>query len=271
MPARNRAYWKLPAGVTRGLWEYVHSRHIADDYDAYFAYNKLFDFDEQVLARWLDPTETPGAIVADLGCGTGRALTPLVRRGFRGLAVDLSSRMLSIVQAKAASENLPIDCVKANLVELDGLADASVSHAICMFSTLGMIQGRANRLQALTHVQRILKPRGRFVLHVHNYWFNLYDPGGPWWLFKNLLRASIVRDIEPGDKFFPYRGLANMYLHVFRRSELVRDLRQAGFRTLEVIPLHPRRIRALKAPWLFGRLRANGWIVVSQKDSPAKA
>ena len=265
MPNGERPYWKLPAGMTRGLWEYVHSDHIADDYDAYFAYNKLFDFDEQVLSRWLDADAAPGAVVADLGCGTGRALAPLVRRGFRGLAIDLSSRMLGIVRAKAAKQKLPIDCLKANIVELDCLADETALHAICMFSTLGMIRGRENRRRALAHVWRIMQPGGVFVLHVHNYWFNLYDPGGPWWLIKNLLRAHLVRDIEAGDKFFPYRGLANMYLHVFTRSELVRDLKLAGFQPLEVIALHPRRIRALKAPWFFGRLRANGWIVVSRK------
>jgi ubiquinone/menaquinone biosynthesis C-methylase UbiE len=264
-----RPYWKLPAGLTRGLWEYVHAEHIADDYDAYFAHNSLFDFDEQVIARWLDPTEKSyqqtAAIVADLGCGTGRALLPLVRRGFRGLAVDLSSRMLGIVRQKAIAENLPIDCLKANLVELDGLADEAVDHAICLFSTLGMIRGSANRRAALAHVSRVLRPGGVFVLHVHNYWYNLYDPGGPWWVVSNWLRAKFVGDIEAGDKFFPYRGLANMYLHVFTRRELTQMLKSVGLRPVEIIALHPQRIRALHAPWFFGRLRANGWIVVSRK------
>ena len=42
-------FWRLPAGVTRGLWDYVHSDVIADDYDNYFAYNRLFDLDMQVV------------------------------------------------------------------------------------------------------------------------------------------------------------------------------------------------------------------------------
>ena len=107
----------------------------ADDYDDYFAFNSLFEHDEQVLARHLRP---PG-LVADLGCGTGRALVPLVKAGHRGLAIDLSEPMLKVVQEKADLDELPIDCLQANLVELDALADHSVDHAICMFSTLGMI------------------------------------------------------------------------------------------------------------------------------------
>ncbi len=259
MPSSShRPHWQRPPGVSRGTWDYVHSTSVAEDYDDYFAFNSLFDFDEAVLAKCLHP---PG-LVADLGCGTGRALVPLVRQGYRGLAIDLSAHMLRIVREKAALEALPIDCLQANLVELDTVADHSVDHAICMFSTLGMIRGRANRRQALQHFHRILRPGGRFVLHVHNYWFNLRDPGGPGWLLKNLLTAPFRNDIELGDKWFPYRGVQNMFLHVFRWRELATDLSHAGFRIVERIPLDVARRHQLRWPWLFGAFRTNGWIVV---------
>ncbi len=255
---RTRPNWNLPPGVSRGLWDYVQSSSVAEDYDDYFAFNSLFEHDEQVLAHHLRP---PG-LVADLGCGTGRALVPLVRTGHRGLAVDLSDPMLRIVQEKADIDELPIDCLQANLVELDALADDSVDHAICMFSTHGMIRGRANRRQALKHFRRILKPHGRFVLHVHNYWFNLRDPQGPSWLVKNLVTAPFSNEIEIGDKWFPYRGVPNMFLHVFRWRELAVDLTSAGFEIVEKIPLDVARRHRLRWPWLFGALRTNGWIVV---------
>ena len=137
MPAKSPPNWQLPPGVTRGLWDYVHSPEIADGYDETFAFNTLFEFDEQVLARHF----TPPGVVADFGCGTGRALVPLVRRGFRGLAIDMSDRMLQIVREKAFREDLPIECVQANLVELDTVPDNAADCGMCLFSTLGMIQG----------------------------------------------------------------------------------------------------------------------------------
>lgn len=258
MHVPHRPNWQLPPGVSRGLWDYVHSPSVAEDYDDYFAFNSLFEHDEQVLARHLQPT----GLVADLGCGTGRALVPLVRKGHRGLAIDLSDPMLRVVQEKADLDELAIDCVQANLVELDAIADNSVDHAICMFSTLGMIRGRGNRLQALRHFRRILRPSGRFVLHVHNYWFNLRDPRGPSWLITNLLTAPFNSEVELGDKWFPYRGVPNMFLHVFRRRELTADLPHAGFNIVEMIPLNVARRHRLRWPWLFGALRTNGWIVV---------
>ncbi len=249
---------QLPPGITRGLWEYVQSPDIAANYDDFFAFNTLFEFDEQVLARHFRP---PGVVV-DLGCGTGRALVPLVRRGFRGIAVDLSDRMLAIVREKAQQEELPIECVRANLVELDHIPDDAADYAMCLFSTLGMIRGRGHRRQALAHARRILKPGGVFVIHTHNFWFHLFDPAGLRWVAGNLLRAPFQRDLERGDKYFPYRGVPSMFLHIFTRRELKRDLKRAGFQLREMIPLHTSRQKRLPLSWFFGGIRANGWIAV---------
>ncbi len=207
-----------------------------------------------MLAHWF---ARPGLVV-DLGCGTGRALVPLVRRGHRGLAVDLSAEMLAVVGEKAAEEKLGIDRVRCNLVELGCLADACADYAMCLFSTLGMIRGSDNRRRMIEHVRRILKPGGLFVLHAHNFWYNLYDPGGPWWVIKSVLAAPFRRDWEVGDKFFDYRQIPNMYLHVFRRGEVMRLLRRAGLRIREIIPLDYRRSGRLQRPRLLGDLRATG-------------
>ncbi len=260
MTKLHRPSWQLPPGVSRSLWDYVRSPSIADDYDDYFAFNSLFEHDEQVLSEFLQP---PG-LVADLGCGTGRALLPLVKAGHRGLAVDLSEHMLRVVREKSELDRLPIACLQANLVQLGAVRDDAVDHAICLFSTLGMIRGRANRRQALGHVRRILKPGGRFVLHVHNFWYNLRDPPGLIWLVGNLVTSPFRKDVEVGDKWFPYRGLPSMFLHVFRWRELAADLEAAGLRVLKRIPLDVPRRQPLRAPWLLGSLRTNGWIIVCE-------
>ncbi len=242
------------------MWQYAHAPHIADDYDNFFAFNRLFELDGQVLAHYV----RPAGLVVDLGCGTGRSLVPLARRGLRGLAIDLSENMLRQVQEKAVHENLSIHCVRANIVDLDWLSDHCADYVICLFSTLGMVHGAENRLRVLRHARRVLKPGGIFVLHVHNFWFSLYDPGGPWWVLTNLVQSALRRDIERGDKYFLYRGIPRMFLHVFTYRELRRALGRAGFRVREVIHLNSTRRRALRWPWLVGSLRANGWIVVGQ-------
>ena len=260
MPTSGLPQWKLPPGVTRGVWHYTQAGHIAQQYDDYFALNRLFEFDQQVLARLFRP---PGLVV-DLGCGTGRALLPLARRGFRGLAVDLSPDMLQIVARKARAENLPIQLLQANLVELDCIRSRSVDYAVCLFSTLGMIRPRQYRHRLLAHVRRILKPGGLFVLHVHNLWYNLFDPAGRRWLARHVLAVLLGRRLELGDKFFYYRAIPQMFLHTFTRRELVRALHHADFRIRELIPLDSDRQRPLRRSWFFGGFRANGWVVVCE-------
>lgn len=260
MTESHRPHWLLPEGVTRGLWDYAHSDHIANEYDVYFADHQLFALDEQVLLRHFEP----GKIVADLGCGSGRALVPLVKRGLRGLAVDLSEPMLRVVRAKADAEGLDIQCVRANLVELDGLADGAVDYAVCLFSTLGMIRGGDNRRRMLEHARRIVRPGGLFVLHVHNFWNNVHDPGGPWWVLSSFWQSWWDGDYELGDKFFPYRGIPNMYLHVFTQGELTSALAAAGFAIKEFLPLDSTLSRPLSHSWFFGSFRASGWIVVCE-------
>jgi len=256
----SRPQWQLPTGVTRGVWEYTQSGHIAQEYDEYFALNRLFEFDEQVLARYF---HRPGLVV-DLGCGTGRALIGLARHGFHGVAVDLSMHMLRIVAEKARLENLDIQGIQANLVELDCIADQSADYVICLFSTLGMIRGRAYRQQVLDHARRILKTGGLFVMHVHNFWYNLFDPLGRRWLVQHVLEKIRHGDMEWGDKFFHFHGIAQLFLHTFRQSELRKALKNAGFKIHEWIPLDTDRQRPLGSPWCFGRFRANGWIAVCE-------
>ncbi len=180
------------------------------------------------------------------------------------MAVDLSIHMLRIAAEKAMQENLNIQAVQANIVELDCLSDQSADYVICLFSTLGMIRGRANRQRVLGHARRILKPGGLFVIHVHNIWYNFFDPLGRRWLVKHLWDKIRHRDVEWGDKFFHFHGIAQMFLHTFTQGELHASLREAGFKIRECIPLNTERQRPLGRPWLFGRFRANGWIVVCE-------
>ncbi|MCA9178921.1 MAG: methyltransferase domain-containing protein [Planctomycetales bacterium] len=256
--------WKLPSGCTPGTRDYSQSAEIAEQYDEYFRDHALLSFDEGFVCEQLEAAGSPGQLVADLGCGTGRALVALAERGFHGLGIDLSAHMLKQLERKARDRDLPIETRLANWVELDGLPDQVADHCVSLFSTLGMIHGAAHREAALRHTRRILKPGGLLILHVHNFWFNLYDAGGPWWVLQSLWRGWTRRNWERGDKYYSYRGVANMFLHVFTPGELRRLLRRAGFSTIQLHPIHPRMDRLLSRKWLAPSLRAIGWMVTAR-------
>lgn len=252
------ADWQFPAGVNRGLWDYLNDPGLAQTCDQRLAGTPLLqadlDFAQGVFER-------PGDLI-DLGCGTGRALIHLAEQGYRVLGVDLSPEMLRVAQRRAGETGLDISLIRANLVELDALADSCFDQAICLFSTLGMIAGSEYRRQAMRHFARILKPGGRLVLHGHNLWWHLRTRTGRRWLLRDRLSRSPNR----GDFEMPaHEGLAGLSLHHFTRRELVRLVRGAGLHILRVQPLGLGPASRLRLPWLFAGFRAYGYLIAAQK------
>ncbi len=196
--AADQTVWRRPAGVSAGTWRYAHEGSIAVRYDDFVAGTPLCRVDLGLLAEMFPEilsshnqrdeqktggdsgaTEThmtPGnqaekkngeerKWVLDLGCGTGRASELLAAGGYDVLAIDLSMPMLHQVRERDLGSVVPI---QANLVELDAVADNIAAGAVCLFSTLGMIQGRNNRRRFLSHVRRIVQPTCPFYLHAHH-------------------------------------------------------------------------------------------------------
>ncbi len=250
--------WRRPRGVAVGTWAYVNERLIADRYDQFVADTPLCRIDSELLTD-LFPRTNQQSIILDLGCGSGRTAIPLAQRGYLVIGVNLSEPMLRVMMTKASKDDriCPLRC---NLVELDCLANASVDHAICMFSTLGMIQGANNRTEFLRHVARIIRPGGRLVIHVHNRWAALHEPGGIRALADNWLTSLRRGDIELGDTFYQYRGLEKMFMHRYSERELVRQLCRCGFNIERMRRVSLDGSTVIDSQWIPG-----GFIAVAQR------
>jgi len=253
--------WRLPEGVNAPLWEYLHTPRLAAEEDAYFVDHPLFDAD----ARALDERfQTPGRLI-DLGCGAGRHALRFASRGFDVAAVDLSRAMLEVVGRKAREAGTSLLTVEANLCDLGCFPSDCFDYALSMFSTLGMIRGREPRRRALRETYRVLRPGGRLALHAHNIWLNLRDPQGRRWLLGQAGRLFGRRRGEFGDRRMTYRGIPGMEVHLYRWGELKSNLRQAGFRIDEVIPLDEVSAAPIPNPRRFPTLRAGGWFVFASR------
>src|SRR4051794_19905937 len=101
--------WQLPAGVDRGLWDYLHSTEMVSGYDAQMAASPLAAQDIAFCEKHFKQ----GSLL-DLGCGTGRLCHHFAKKGFACTGVDLSDAMLE--QARTMPSN--VNWVKANIVEL---------------------------------------------------------------------------------------------------------------------------------------------------------
>lgn len=264
--SHRRPAWRLPAGVAPGTWEYTRQDSIASGYQDFLAQTPLIGLDTRLTLRELPPPgQNRQTRVVDLGCGDGRTLRSLWAAGYDVLGVDLSEPMLGRVVAGEHGEVFQNRLIRANLVELGCLADASVDHAVCLFSTIGMIRGRNFRQQFIRHVARLVRPGGTFVLHVHNRNSAWRDrPSSLAWL-KSAWQSVRKKNHEIGDRVYAYRGLADMFLHTYSLSELRQDLLHSGWRIDKIIPLAPNSDAKLSRPNFMPGLRAGGFFAIAKR------
>ena len=247
--------WKLPAGVDRGLWNYFHDRPMIDRYDAAMAESPL----TQVDIRFCEELFSAAGRLVDLGCGTGRLLVAMARRGMAVTGIDLSDAMLDQARRNLDAAGVAGELLKMNLAELDAVPDASFETAACLFSTYGMVRTAAARAKFLADVRRVLVPGGLFAAHAHNRRYYLGNPGGGRWLLGDLNPFGGDR----ADRATPAAmGSVPLVLRHFTRGEFVRDLERAGFRVREV-----RAVRADggEARGVLGRFRAYGWLAACER------
>jgi len=241
---------------------YTRAPHIAREYDRVHANNALFAYDSALLDGWfLDPGR-----LLDLGCGTGRHVEQFARRGFRVTGVDLSPHMLSLARRRLLSDDLQAQLIEGNMLELDALGLGQYDYALCMFSTLGMVQGYGNRLSFLKAVRRRVAPGGLLSFHVHNSlrpcWGFL---GVLWWLGAHAWVLLSRREF--GDRIIPsYRSIPDLYVHLFSEGEIRRLLEDSGWRLKELVPLNASRNGPLRGS-PARRLRANGFIVLAERPA----
>ena len=218
---------------------------IASEYGEFLEHAPLTRLDWQIVCRWLPEVKLDDRRprVVEFGCGNGRTLIPLINRGYQCVGVDLSMPMLQEmektfyqVSQETGFSRSRLTSVQANLVQLDCLNDNSVDHAVCLFSTLGMIREARYRRQFLDHAQRIIRPGGKFILHAHNVWSQLRDRGGVRWLANHLVDV-VRKKNEFGDRFSDYRGIRNMFIHSFRKRELITLLEGSRFSVQEIYPV----------------------------------
>jgi SAM-dependent methyltransferase len=233
--------WQLPAGVDRGLWDYLHSRDMAQGYDAMMMVSPLAEFDVRFCIEHLQP---PGRIL-DLGCGTGRLAHALEGKGYEYVGLDLSDEMLAVARRH---ESEKARFVLGNLLHLNEAVQPPFDHAACLFSTYGMIRGDSERKQFLRDVFGLLRPGGRFVLHVHNRRF----------LGLGLKRWG-KRELTMPQAY----GGAPLTLTHFTRTEAIGLLKDAGFVVEEVLALNTRGPLPLGG-WATG-LRAYGYLAAALK------
>ncbi len=247
--------WRRPEGVDASLWAYMQSPDVAALEAGEEGSAPLALFDQQVVERWL-----PGRqCIVDLGCGTGRISLRLGQSGHSVVAVDLAKVSLKRLadRIEAVDRILPI---RGDLGRLSMLRAGAFDAALLMYSTLGMVRGRANRIRILAGAAEAVRTDGTLIVHAHNFWATrsigvitsrIGRAGGPGRGWLDRL----------GDVPMRYAGVPNVVIHAYRWNELCADLVGGGWRKVEVLALDRGSGGPLPRPRFAHAWRADGWIV----------
>lgn len=128
---------------------------IADDWDQ-LAGEILGSYD---LPGAIAATVVPGAVAADLGCGTGEVLERILPVAGHVIGVDGSARMLDLARRRFADDTARVSLRIGDLEHLplrDGEAD---------FVSINMVLHHISAPEAaLEEARRVLRPGGRIVI-----------------------------------------------------------------------------------------------------------
>lgn len=104
----------------------------------------------------------PGALTADIGCGSGRDVAWLVNQGFPTVGYDASAAML----AEAQKAYPTIDVRNDSLPALATIEDATYSNILCLATLMHLPASTIPA--AISSIARVLQPGGRLLLSVRS-------------------------------------------------------------------------------------------------------
>ena len=193
----------------------------------------------------------PPKLIADIGCGTGKATKYFAEKGYRVVALDLSRGMLDeLIKQCSLNHTMP---VLGNMKILP-FADQSLDAIWCMASFVHL--PAQEREITLEEFYRVLQPKGFLYLSVQNrfskkhilriiesYFYNIgYDENNNF--YKRLKTPkeifsspSLLSRLIQG-----YAYLDQRHWFYPTRSELTRNLNKAGFRIINSNSLFSQRI-----------------------------
>lgn len=142
---------------------------------AYHALARYYDLENAAFTEdldfWLGLAEEHGSPILELGCGTGRVLLNLARRGHAVTGLDNSDDMLERLRAKlaaASGRHLPAPPVLVHAALEDFTLDQVFALALLPYNTFMHLLTTDAQLDVLARIRRHLRPGGALAMDLPN-------------------------------------------------------------------------------------------------------
>lgn len=219
-----------------------------DAYDTFAAvyedFNHAYQY-ERWTARLLAAAQRNGLRgrrLLDVGCGTGLSFTPMLTRGWRVVACDISPAMLEIARAKVG---VKAELLVADMCELPRLGEFDLVWAVN--DAVNYLLGDGELQDALAGMRRNLAAGGLVVfdsntLAAYRGFFSrdvVVENGGRRFVWRGQMAADALAPGAVSESRFEAEGEEGLS-HVHRQrhfteAEVLEAIAGAGLRCLEVL------------------------------------
>jgi SAM-dependent methyltransferase len=215
----------------KGIWEAFFDAHAPVYDENQFTNNTVQEVD--FLLEELSLKK--GALILDVGCGTGRHAVELAKRGYVVTGIDVSAKMLAKAAEKAKAANVNVNLIRGDATQF--MLPQKYDGAICLcegaFGLLGHRDDPFHQpLSILCNISRSLRPQAKAVFTVLNALFMIRK-------FKNKDIAEGRFDpltMVESSECAPQEGLPGIAVRerAFVPTELVLLCRLAGMSVLNI-------------------------------------
>lgn len=173
-----------------------------------------------------------GAIVLDVGCGSGASAIPAARKvGPKGrvIGVDLADRLLGLAQAKAAEQKLQnVEFRRADMEELD-FHPGDFDAVVCVFAIF-FVPDMAKQVRKLW---QLVRPGGQ--LAITTWGPRMFEPGSAaWWAAVKQFRPDLLPTVSPWERITTPGAVRQLLVDAgIRDSEVAAEAGQQPLRSLD--------------------------------------
>lgn len=185
------------------------------------------------LKRMADQVEE-NSLVLDIACGNGRLLKAFAEKKIKYFGLDQSQQLIKIAQ-----ERFPgLFFINHDMLELSKLDFKKIGlphkfDYIFLIAVLQHIPGKKRRIDFLKNLKNYLAPEAKIMVSNWNIW---EKPKYKKLIYKTyFLKMLGKNDLDFGDILFDWKdssgkALSKRYYHAFRKNELKKIFRKAGYK-----------------------------------------